>query len=93
MTDERDNDQRPSWREIDQRRDRPQRREGVPKRRAKTQAEWLRKLSLRQAEALFKGKQGQPEYQVALRNLEKAHGTKKFTQAAKKFLEEYGFQE
>jgi hypothetical protein len=86
--------ERPSWREIDARRDRPRRR--APRqgpRVSKTQAEWVRKLALRQAEALFKGKRGRPEYQTALRQLEAYHGNKKFPVYAKKFLEEYGLPE
>lgn len=85
--------ERPSWREIDQRRDRPG--QGAPKqeRLPKKQAEWVRKQALAQAEALFKGKRARPEYQTALRELEAAHGTKKFGAYVKKFLGEYGLPE
>jgi hypothetical protein len=93
----RDDDQdreRPSWREIDARRDR---QSGQPKpkerRLPKKQAERVRKMALQQAEALFKGKRGRPEYQSALKELEAAHGTKKFPAVAKKFLQEYGLPE
>ncbi len=93
--DEEDRD-RPSWRDIDRRRDRsrhaPEARKRGP-RVPKAQAEWVRKLVLRQAEALFKGKRGRPEYQEALKALEAHHGTKKFPATAKKFLEEYGLPE
>lgn len=93
----RDNDQdreRPSWREIDARRDR-QSSQPQPKERRlpKKEAERVRKMALQQAEALFKGKRGRPEYQGALKGLEAAHGTKKFSAAAKKFLQEYGLPE
>ncbi len=90
---ERDRDDRPSWREIDQQRDRSQRERPVKKRVSKKQADWVRKLALRQAEALFQGKRGRPEYQAALKGLETAHGTKKFPVVVKKFLEEYGLPE
>ncbi len=93
----RDDDERerPSWREIDQRRDGSRHREPArrQKRLPKTQAELVRKQALAQAEALFKGKRGRPEYQTALRQLEACHGTKKFPGCAKKFLEEYGLPE
>jgi hypothetical protein len=83
--DDRDDDrERPSWREIDQRRDRGGHRE------PKKQAEMVRLLALKQAEALFQGKRGRPEYQKALKELEGAHGTKKFAAVAKKFVAEYG---
>lgn len=96
MTPRKDNDEereRLSWREIDQRRDRPGRREGPAPRVPKKQAEWVRKLALRQAEALFQGKRGRPEYQRALKQLEETHGTKKFVGLAQKFLEDYGLPE
>jgi len=92
----RDDDERerPSWREIDQRRDgaggrSAPRRPRVPKK----QAEKLRLQALAQAEALFKGKRARPEYQKDLRKLEEKHGTKQFAGYAKKFLEEYGLPE
>jgi hypothetical protein len=50
-------------------------------------------MALKQAEALFRGKRGRPEYQAALKELEAAHGTKKFPGVAKKFLQEYGLPE
>lgn len=82
--------ERPSWREIDSRRDRPGRGGARRPRPPKKQAERLRQLALRQAEALFQGKRGQPEYQAALQELERAHGTKKFAGVARKFLTAYG---
>src|SRR4030042_4365917 len=91
---EDDERERPSWREIDQRRDASRHRQPARKPRVpKTQAEWVRKQALAQAEALFKGKRARPEYQAALRQLEACHGTKKFPQCARKFLEEYGLPE
>jgi hypothetical protein len=89
-----DERERPSWREIDQRRDRaggqqPRRQPRPPKKLA----EKLRLQALAQAEALFKGKRARPEYQTALRKLEEKHGTKQFAVYAKKFLEEYGLPE
>ncbi|MBI4644379.1 MAG: hypothetical protein HY790_10510 [Deltaproteobacteria bacterium] len=95
MTPKQDDDdrERPSWREIDQRRDRQQ--HGAPKkaRLPKKEAERVRQQALAQAEALFKGKRGRPEYREALRKLEALHGTKKFTEFVKFFLQEYGLPE
>ncbi|HEY9072520.1 MAG TPA: hypothetical protein VIN67_00185 [Desulfobaccales bacterium] len=89
-----DERERPSWREIDQRRDRaggvkPAREPRVPKK----QVEKLRLQALAQAQALFKGKRSRPEYQKDLRKLEEKHGTKQFAVYAKKFMEEYGLPE
>ncbi|MEW6386069.1 MAG: hypothetical protein AB1491_00915 [Thermodesulfobacteriota bacterium] len=91
--EDREERERPSWREIDQRRDRPGQRAPARPRVPKKQAEWVRQLALRQAEALFRGKRGRPEYQTALKELEANHGTKKFPASVKKFLEEYGLPE
>ncbi len=92
----RDDDERErrSWREIDQQRDRaggvrPRRQPKVPKK----QEEAVRLAALAQAEALFKGKRARPEYQTDLRKLEERHGTKKFAEYARKFMEEYGLPE
>ena len=82
-----------SWRDIDRRRERPGERGPAPAREPRKQAEWVRKMALRQAEALFKGKKALPEYQTALKGLEASHGTKKFPAVARKFLEEYGLPE
>jgi membrane-bound lytic murein transglycosylase B len=95
MVPPRDDDdrERPSWREIDQRRDGSRHRARDLPKVPKKQAEMLRKQALAQAEALFKGKRSRPEYQADLKRLEACYGSKKFPMMAKKFLEEYGLPE
>ena len=95
MPPKRDDEERerPSWREIDQRRDGSRHREKAAPPVPKIQAESIRQQALAQAEALFKGKRARPEYQTDLRKLESGHGSKKFPTLAKKFLEEYGLPE
>ena len=88
-----DERERPSWREIDQRRDGSRHRAKPPPPAPKAQAESIRKQALAQAEALFKGKRRRPEYQTDLKKLESGHGSKKFPTLAKKFMEEYGLPE
>jgi hypothetical protein len=88
-----DHRERPSWREIDQRRDGSRHRRPDKPRVPKKQAEMIRKQALAQAEALFKGKRARPEYQQDLKKLEASHGSKKFSAVAKKFLGEYGLPE
>ena len=88
-----DDRERPSWREIDQRRDGSRHRAPAAPRVPKKQAEKVRKQVLAQAEALFKGKRARPEYQTDLKKLEASHGGKKFAGLAKIFLEEYGLPE
>jgi hypothetical protein len=85
--------ERPSWREIDQRRDGSRHRAKAPAPTPKIQAELIRKQALAQAEALFKGKRARPEYKTDLKKVEASHGSKKFPVLAKKFLEEYGLPE
>ena len=95
MPPKKDDDERerPSWREIDQRRDGSSHRAKAPPPAPKAQAESIRQQALAQAEALFKGKRSRPEYQADLNKLEAGHGTKKFPALAKAFLEEYGLPE
>ena len=95
MPPKRDDDERerPSWREIDQRRDGSRHRAKPPPPVPKAQAESIRQQALAQAEALFKGKRARPEYQTDLKKLEASHGSKKFAALARKFLEEYGLPE
>jgi hypothetical protein len=85
--------ERPSWREIDQRRDGSRHGAKAPAPVSKAQAESVRQQALAQAEALFKGKRARPEYATDLKKLEAAHGSKKFPVLAKKFLEDYGLPE
>ena len=95
MPPRRDDDERerPSWREIDQRRDGSRHRGKAPPPVPKAQVESIRQQALAQAEALFKGKRARPEYRTDLKKLEAGHGSKKFPALAKKFLEEYGLPE
>jgi hypothetical protein len=88
-----DDRERLTWKEIDQRRDRQQGPAPKKPRVPKKEAERVRQEALRQAEALFKGKRGRPEYRTALKELEAHHGTKKFHNTVKNFLDEYGLPE
>ena len=83
MAPPRDDDdrERPSWREIDQRRDGSRHRGQAPPPVPKVQAELIRKQALAQAEALFKGKRARPEYQTDLKKLEASHGTQEISRA------------
>lgn len=97
MTMGRDDDnerERPSWREIDRLRDGSRR--GRPEPRAKggrKQQEKIRQEALKQAEALFAGKQQRPEYKKALAKLEDQRATPQFEAASAKFLKDYGLPE
>ncbi len=84
-----------SWREIDQRRDgsrhvargeRPAARPGTSR---AERAERLRRQALKEAHKVFEGKQGTPEHQKAVQELQRHFGTKKFQTLARKYLKDY----
>jgi hypothetical protein len=82
---------RPSWREIDRLRDRSRHGRQEPKPSvSQKQQEKIRQEALKQAEALFSGKQQRPEYKKALAKLEDQRATQQFLGEAEKFLHEYG---
>jgi hypothetical protein len=86
--------ERPSWREIDRLRDGS--RHGRSEPRAKVnhkQQEKIRQEALKQAEALFVGKQQRPEYKKALAKLEDQRATPQFLASAENFLHDYGLPE
>lgn len=90
---------RPSWREIDRRKDQSLHRrlkekrekESAPK--AIQQSEWLKEKYLKEVEKLFAGKKGQPGYEKALKKLQNAYGTPRFNKVARDFVKEYGLPE
>jgi hypothetical protein len=85
---------RPSWREIDRLRDGS--RHGRSEPRAKVnlrQQEKIRQEALKQAEALFVGKQQRPEYKKALARLDDLRVTPQFAAAAAKFFNDFGLPE
>lgn len=91
--DDRPERERPSWREIDQRRDgsrhvareeQPATRPGSPR------AERQRQRALQEAHKVFEGKQGTPEHQKLSDALHRHFGGKKFTPLVKQYVREYG---
>lgn len=86
--------ERPSWREIDRWRDQSRHgsKESKPPGPGKQQ-EKIRQEALKQAEALFAGKQQRPEYKKALAKLEDHRATPQFLAAAEKFFQDYGLPE
>ncbi len=92
-------ERRPSWREIDRRRDRSphtrlrekHERQGLEKTLARSS--WLKEKYLREVEKLFSGKKGTPEHEKALKKLQNAYGTRRFTKVARDYVREYGLPE
>ena len=97
MTAGRDDDnerERPSWREIDRLRDGSRHGRSEPRARVNhKQQEKIRQEALKQAEALFVGKQQRPEYKKALAKLEDQRATPQFAAAAAKFFIDFGLPE
>jgi hypothetical protein len=89
-----DDRERPSWREIDRLRDGSRHGRGEHKPPGgQKQQEKIRQEALKQAEALFSGKQQRPEYKKAMAALEDQRATPHFLEAAEKFLQDYGLPE
>ena len=85
-------DDRPSWREIDRRKDRSSyvsrdrsRRTGKP-----SGSSWLQKQYRKEAEKLFMGKKGSDKHRVAHTAIYDLHGSSQFGGAVKTYLDEYG---
>ncbi len=91
--DEEDRErERPSWREIDQRKDRSSHVSKGPRptRGKKDKDEWLRKMALKEANKHFRGKQATPAHEKAVDALLEHFGSRKFHTLAKQYLDEYG---
>lgn len=87
-----DHEDRPSWREIDQKRDRSAHvNDDEARERPKSpKKEWAQKMYLKEIENLFKGKKASKEHEVALQEIHQRAGTKKFTASVKRYIKEYG---
>jgi len=86
--------ERPSWREIDRLRDGSRHGRSEPRAKGnRQQQEKIRQEALKQAEALFVGKQQRPEYKKALARLDDLRATPQFSAAAAKFFKDFGLPE
>jgi len=85
-------DDRPSWREIDRRKDRSSHvsREGSRYREQPFRSSWFQKQYRKEAEKLFSGKKGSEKHRVARNAIYEAHGSPQFSKAVKDYLDEYG---
>jgi hypothetical protein len=87
-----DHEDRPSWRDIDKKKDRSKHvsddsQQARPKSAKK---EWVQKMYLKEIENLFKGKKATKEHAEALEAIHQRAGTKKFNSTVKKYIKEYG---
>jgi len=83
---------RPSWREIDRRKDRSSHvsRNRSERRGKSPQSSWLQKQYRKEAEKLFMGKKGSDKHRADHRAIYESHGSAQFAGAVKIYLEEYG---
>lgn len=88
-SDERD---RPSWREIDRRRDRSRHvSRDKPSRKEKTlRTTWAKEQYLKEVDKFFRGEKGSKEHKAALDAIHRSYGTSKFASSVKKYIKKYG---
>jgi hypothetical protein len=86
-----DEKERPSWRDIDRKKDRSKHvaEERSAFRPKSAKAQWAQKQYLKEVENLFKGKKATKEHAIAHEAIHKYAGTSKFNTAVKKYIEEY----
>ncbi len=83
---------RPSWREIDRRKDRsPYAPKEAPMERERSRrSEWVMKKYRKEADKLFMGKKGTKKHQKAHSDIDRHHGTDQFETTVKAYLDQYG---
>jgi hypothetical protein len=88
---EYDEEEKLSWKEIDQRKDQSKH---VSQDRSQTKKSrlhnWAAKQYRKELERLWMGKKGTEECRKALGEIHKRHGTSKFNATVKNFVKEYG---
>jgi hypothetical protein len=88
-SDERD---KPSWREIDRRRDRSRHvsRDDRSSKEKSLRSTWAKEQYLKEVDKLFTGKKGGKEHKTALNAIHRNYGTGKFSSSVEKYLKKYG---
>lgn len=86
-----DDDERPSWREIDKKRDRSSHVSGPKKEKKETgQDRWNTGRQREALDRLFLGEKGTPEHEKLYNNIHKTYGTNRFLGAVQKYLDKFG---
>jgi hypothetical protein len=87
-----DEREKPSWREIDRRRDRSRHvsRDDRSRKDKSLRSAWAKEQYLKEVDKLFTGKKGGKEHETALNAIHRNYGTSKFASSVKKYLEKYG---
>lgn len=87
-----DDDERPSWREIDKRRDRSSHVSGQKKEKKETlrQDRWNTGRQKEALDRLFMGEKGTPEHDKLYNNMHKTYGTNRFLGAVQRYIDKFG---
>lgn len=87
-----DEREKPSWREIDRRRDRSRHvsRDERSSKEESLRSTWAKEQYLKKVDKFFQGKKGGKEHKAALNAIHRSYGTSKFASSVKKYLKEYG---
>ncbi len=90
-----DEREKPSWREIDRRRDRSRHvsRDDASRREKSLRSSWAKEQYLKEMDKLFQGKKGGKEHKAAIDAIHRHYGTSKFGTSVKKYLKKYGVPE
>ncbi len=92
---ESDEKERPSWREIDRRRDRSRHVSGekTSKKEKSLRSSWAKQKYLKEVDKFFQGEKGGKKHKTALDAIHRHYGSGKFASVVKKYLKEYGMPE
>jgi hypothetical protein len=91
MSREYDDDERPSWRDIDKKRERSSHVSGEKQERKEPAADrWNAGRHKKALEKLFMGKKGTLEHEKLYKKLHKSYGAPTFREAVRKYVETYG---
>jgi hypothetical protein len=87
-----DEREKPSWREIDRRRDRSRHasHDDRSTKEKSLRSTWAKEQYLKEVDKFFTGKKGGKEHKTALNAIHRNYGTKKFASSVKKYLQKYG---
>jgi hypothetical protein len=87
-----DEREKPSWREIDRKRDRSRHvsRDEHSRGEKSLRSTWAKEQYLKEVDKLFQGEKGSKEHKAALNAIHNNYGTSKFAGAVKKYLKKYG---
>jgi hypothetical protein len=87
-----DEREKPSWREIDRKRDRSRHvsRDDRSRKEKSIRSTWAKEKYLKEMDKFFTGKKGGKEHKAALNAIHRNYGTSKFASSVKKYLHEYG---